>query len=506
MKVKSIKLQNFRSFEQTDDIKLSDINILIGENNSGKSSILRALHHLQQGVTSIFEDIRVGSSRADIKISIENSYTSKHWKSYLGERNDHVNFVCILDNKQNGKSYYRVNSAGTEFTDENKVLHPNTEPNHFIVPFFSKRKTGHYLEEVRIAQTTQITSDTSNLAAKLARINTQSFPGNQEYTSACKEILGFVVGAIPSLNGQRPGVYLSDGSTIAIDQMGEGVPNIVLLLTNLAHSKNKLFLIEEPENDLHPKALKALLDLIKKSSEHNQFVISTHSNVVVTHMCSEENSTLFKVTSKKEKLPTTASIKPIGNDPSERIEVLQELGYAFSDYELWEGWLLLEESSAERIIRDYLIPWFAPKLSRIKTVSAGGVNNVELAFKDLHRLMLFTHLQPAYAGKAWVLIDGDTSGEKTIKDMKEKFPSINPSHFSTFDKDQFEYYYPNEFIEKTQKILSISDKKEKREAKRELLIEVTTWLDANPAQAKKSLEISAATVINELKKIESELS
>ena len=41
--------------------------------------------------------------------------------------------------------------------------------------------------------------------------------------------------------------------------MGEGVANIVGLLVDLCLAENKLFLIEEPENDIHPKALKGLL-------------------------------------------------------------------------------------------------------------------------------------------------------------------------------------------------------------------------------------------------------
>ena len=53
------------------------------------------------------------------------------------------------------------------------------------------------------------------------------------------------------------------------------------MLAEITLAKNKLFLIEEPENDLHPKALKALLELILESSASNQFVISTHSNTLI---------------------------------------------------------------------------------------------------------------------------------------------------------------------------------------------------------------------------------
>ena len=506
MKVKKISLSNFRSFENSGDINLSEINVFIGENNSGKSSILRALHHIQHGLRNLYEDVRVNSSTSEIVIDLGEAENTSPWHKFNLGPNPKLKFQLNSTDRREGTCTYIISADNNTNTrsikDPNNFLFPNIEPNHFIVPFFSRRNTGYYQEEVKEVHVTQITSDVSNLAAKLTRVGNPSFPTHKLYADACKAILGFVITSIPSQNGQRPGVYLPDQSVIFIDQMGEGVPNIVLLLANLALSKNKLFLIEEPENDLHPHALKALLDLIKESSRYNQFVISTHSNIVVTHLCSETNSKLFKINCEKGVLPSTASVKEVGNNSSERIQVLQELGYSFSDYDLWEGWLLLEESSAERIIRDYLIPWFIPKLSKLKTVAASGIDTVEPMFKDLFRVVLFTHLQQVYSGLAWVRVDGDGVGKDSIERLKEKFPSIPQDHFSTFDKPQFELYYPGEFQARVSEILGIQDKHKKREAKRILLNDVIDWLDQDTDRARQALEQSAPSIINELKVIE----
>ncbi|ARU22344.1 membrane protein [Ralstonia solanacearum] len=226
----------------------------------------------------------------------------------------------------------------------------------------------------------QVSSNMSNLAAKLSRISNRSFPGSDNYARACEAILGFVVTAVPSQNGQQPGIYLPSREVVPIDQMGEGVPNIVALLVDLTLSSGKLFLVEEPENDLHPEALKALLDLMVESSQRNQFVVSTHSNIVVRHLGAVEASRVFHVSAPKGELPTTAEIEEVPNTPQARLNVLRELGYSFSDFDLWDGWLIVEESSAERIIRDYLIRWFAPKLSRVRTLAANGTGNVEATF------------------------------------------------------------------------------------------------------------------------------
>ena len=42
--------------------------------------------------------------------------------------------------------------------------------------------------------------------------------------------------------------------------------------------------------------------------------------------------------------------------PEERFAALESLGYELIDAEIWDGWLLLEEASAEQIIRELLIP------------------------------------------------------------------------------------------------------------------------------------------------------
>ncbi|UUA73299.1 ATP-dependent nuclease [Cellvibrio sp. QJXJ] len=499
--IKTIRIRKFRSFEDSKEISLSDINVLIGANNSGKSSVLRALHHLQQGLNDPFGDVRVGATKATIDMTFNKQPTTPPWTQFENSRIAYCSITIQSADRRSGQISNQL-TVGNGSTTVGEYKSPNSEPSHLIIPFLSKRKTANYLEDVREQFVTQISSDMSNLAAKLSRIANPNFPAYQQYSNACKEILGFVVTSITSPNGQRPGIYLPDQSSVPIDQMGEGVPNIVSLLVSLSMSEGKLFLIEEPENDLHPQALKALLDLIVLSSQKNQFVISTHSNIVVTHLCSVDKSKLFKINSEKGQLPTTATIEEVSNSPRDRVQVLQELGYSFSDYDLWEGWLLLEESSAERIIRDYLIPWFAPKLHRIKTVAANGINNVEPTFNDLSRVVLFTHLQQAYSGLAWVRVDGDDAGKESIEKLRTKFSSIPKDHFSTFDKPQFELYYPAEFQAKANAALAIQGKKQKQEEKGTLLKEVIIWIEQDINRAKIEFEKSAASVITELKLIE----
>jgi len=503
MRVTSIELKNFRSFVEMQRIELGQMNVLIGPNNSGKSTILKALHLIQEGGGNYYPDVRVNESIANISIGLK-------------EMNKEFQFAGIgtikieieTADRFMGEIRHKIFPSGEKITPFQGVpVKPlqSIEPLHFVVPYLSKRKTTHYQEDVKRENVMRVSVDMSYLAAKLSRIATPGFPNHQAYRQACEAILGFMVTAIPSQNGQRPGVYLPDRQTIPIEQMGEGVPNIVALLADLALSEGKLFLIEEPENDIHPQALKELLNLIVESSKSNQFVVSSHSNIVVRYLAAAEDSKLYNVTSELREIPPIAKIRAVEPTVDARLEVLRELGYSFSDFDLWDGWLILEESSAERIIRDYLIPWFAPKLTRVRTLAVCGVNQIESTFDDFHRLVRFTHLENAYRDAAWVRVDGDGVGTEIIKRLQVRYPSWKPDRFSQYTKHQFEHYYPTEFSEQTKEAFAIADRQDRREAKKRLLDSVLTWLNEDEERGRTALAKSAAEIIEDLKLIERQL-
>ncbi|MFZ3192300.1 MAG: AAA family ATPase [Moraxellaceae bacterium] len=501
MKVLTLHIQNFRSFTNSEEIQLSEINVITGKNNSGKTSVLKALMLMQSNSLDFTLDARKNTQTSNIKIKIEgitpNSQTN---------RSRHI--FQIKKTPSSNKLETELRSFNDDERLSNQILgfsFTSSEPNHVIIPFLSKRKASNYDQNVNESLSAAVSENMTNLAARLTRISNPSFPSYSYYAKACTEILGFILTNIPSPSGQQAGIYLKDGSYLPVDQMGEGVPNIAYLLSHLATAKNKIFLIEEPENDLHPKALKALLDLIVKSSEDNQFIISTHSNIVVQHLGAAENSKLFKTSIVPESEPPESKIEEIPANPDDRIAVLEELGYSFADFNLWDGWLILEESSAERIIRDFLIPWFVPKLRGIRTLAAGGINDVEPKLNDLQRLVVYTHLQPVYRNRTWVRVDNDSVGQKIRTDLNSKFKEWPNDRIRCFDQEQFEYFYPDNFSERIRTTLAISDLKQKREAKRNLLNDVVAWLHENEDDGRESLRISADSIIQDLKEIEQEL-
>ncbi len=497
MRVTQLALKAFRSFPQLDPIKLDGISVLVGPNNAGKSSVLRALRLLQEGVAGdLRNDVRTGTTESVVTIGLADAGTLPGW----GRPDASIFQVTI--SAQGGVSRIFANEqsqlSGTG-------LIPNREPNHFVVPYLSKRKAAGYSEAVNAENVSRIASDFSFLAAKLSRLGNLAFPANPRYAKTCEAILGFVVTAIPSPNGQVPGLYLPDTTTLTLDQMGEGVPNIVGLLADLALFSGKLFLIEEPENDLHPQALKALLDLIIESSQANQFVVSTHSQIAVRHLGAVPNCRVYYVDAKRGVLPTESTIREVERTPTARLAVLRDLGYSFSDFDLWDGWLILEESSAERLVRDYLIPWFTPRLSRVRTMSARTNSQVEPVFEDFVRLVRFTHLEEAYRNRAWVLIDGDAEGKAIVERLRKTYSTWSADRFDTLDQAKFERYYPSEFADDVNEVLAMTSRSARREAKGKLLDTVRSWLDADKERGRAALAKSAGPVITHLQRIDSQL-
>jgi predicted ATPase len=501
MKITNVSIENFRSISNIQ-FGLSEINLIVGQNNSGKSSIIRAIYSLQKNQEISAKDIRLNHLDSKIELVVVSTATQKN---RLGASTQDGVLKIHLETDTDKRAF----TAHVNFSDVAGEFAlgqlPDRAPEHFIVPLLSKRKSFATNELFKSEDSRQINANFSMLSAKVAMVCNESHPAYSAYKEACKNILGFVVTSVLSDGGQRPGIYADASQAIHIDQMGEGVAHIVGIIADIAVSENKMFLIEEPESDLHPSALKAILELIVMSSKTNQFIISTHSNIVVTYLGALESTSILKVQATFDKLPPTSTIETVDRRVESRLSLLRELGYSLSDLELWDGWLILEESSAERIIRDYLIPWFAPKLSRIRTISASSISQVEANFEDLNRLVRFTHLEEVYKDAVWVRVDGDSIGKDTCQKLQARYKAWKSDRFDYFDQAQFERFYPEEFQVESDKVLAIQDRKAKRAAKDELLTKVRGWLDGNEEQGRKALERSATNVISHLQKIEAQM-
>lgn len=494
MHISELHIQNIKSYKEARFAFSKGINIIIGPNNAGKSTILLPILALQEHLTQISPLVlRFGETQWNAQIKLQDNNGK-----FLNKEIESVNFSC------SGNSLKKETLAAGGRPVPLAMISGN-EPKNFIFPFLSRRKNANFSNQVDIATTNKISVNFENLTAKIDRISNPGFPNDQEYIKACEEILGFRITTTRSQGGKTPVLIVNYPDFIPLDAMGEGVVNILGLLVNLVVAKEQLFILEEPENDIHPGALKTLLALIEKKALNNQFIITTHSNVVLRQLGGLPSSAVFNIKfNLEENVPTSQAIK--AETSEERMEILESLGYELSDFGMWNAWLFLEESSAEKIIREYLIPWFCNSLSnRIRTYSMRCLSETETKFSYFDKLFVFLHLAPTYKNKVWVIIDGGEEERSTIDRLKAKYVPLEwkEENFMQFTKHDFEEYYPTKFNERVQSVLSETDKEVKRKKKKELLQEVENWINENPKDAATSFEASASEIIEKLKTIES---
>ena len=500
MIITAIELTNIKGFRKLEETELSkSINIFIGANNSGKSTILNCIFNLQRNGVITPTDITLGEQNGEIILSFEGN---------------HLSYIPDIVGRNQKLIYYpetnqRIIKSSNGLQQTLNIIQ-EVEPNNLIYPYLSKRKVATFSDAINEQNANSVTGNFTNLFSKIDRLVTPEFqPANSQYLKACDDILGFRISSLAKGAGKQSVYFVNNLEHIPITSMGEGIANILGLITDLCVADNKIFLIEEPENDIHPKALKGLLNLIVEKSSTNQFFISTHSNIVMKYLGGIENAKIFNLKSeltdvKKEKL-FISKLTEVPNDSESKMLVLEDLGYEFYDFGLWDLWLFLEESSAEILIRQWFIKWYTPKLlNRLKTFSANSTSQLIPKFVDFNKLFVFLHLEPVYKNKVWVIIDGGVEETKIIDELKGMYckSGWNESNFSQFSEHDFEMYYPSIFKDEAEKIIGITNKNIKRESKKVLLEKVKKWIVENEKLAKEEFSKSASDVILKLKEIE----
>jgi predicted ATPase len=502
MKIESLRLVGLRSFQDTGRLELSQTcNIFVGPNNAGKSSILRGVLHWQgQGFGPA--DCREGERQIYLETTFSEFNPQQH-VAQQGGLQPRFRAVRIFEGTY---SHDDSELQVLQFPDDRPVFH-SRRPHHLVVPFLARRKAPAFDQSVNLNAYVQVTGTYSNLYSLIDEVATAGHPDHERFKSALDEIVGLRVTTRASDNGKEAGIYLSKQKFVTLERMGDGVTEMVALIAALCVEEGKVFLLEEPESNLHPRALKGLLRMVREAQCKNQFLVATHSNVVLRELGADDTTKIFRVHRKDPDVRIPSSVVELRGESEARTELLRELGYEFADFGLHDAWLFLEESSAERVIRDVLVPRFVPNLrGRLRTFAAGGVTNVEPSVSEFRRLITFVHLQPVYDGSMWVRVDGDDSGSRVVQDLEAKFPTLKAGRVAAFSQPDFELYYPQVFEDTVRSILAMPRNEARRSAKTALLQQVLEWTQENEQAALQAWEVSAAEVINLLREIEARLS
>jgi predicted ATPase len=501
--VDRVRVQNFCSIHDSGDLDLGPCTVFIGANNSGKSALLRALLMGHQAGGWNADNVRHGQSAAHTWMTLSHPYPRVVMRMVDAGLAEVEQLTLHLEGADSVRSRLDWKIGESQVGAGTDIGLSANRPHHMFVPVLSRRRAGIFETVVDKDSAAIVGVDDRSLASRLQALAGNHAEGNR-YRTVVDRVLGLSVSTFPVKGGVTPGIPLSTSAGIALERMGDGVRNIVTLASELVDDADeRLFLIEEPENDLHPAALLALLDVVREAVGHHQFIVTTHSDVVLSELGSIPGSRVYETTTNPaEQHPPTTTYRAL-EDEFDRREALTSLGYA---HDLPIGWLVFEESSAERFVRDCLIPCCVPRLAAMRTAAAGGTTNVTRTVLGLHRMVLFARLVDSDHPRAWVLVDGDQAGRDAVARLREDFSKWPPGRFENFANDDIESYYPEPFAERVAEIAELAkrDRRETQRLKKKLIEDVVDWSATEP-DAATMLEATAGEVLVHLRRIETEI-
>lgn len=298
MFLKEIKLRNFKclsdislSFEK-DKKSNRKWTLILGENGTGKSNILKAIALVTSGSSALGELlgnvdswIKFGESNCLISAVIETKKGEERKISLKFERGDNLSKVI----SKNKDSLYLIDSAIE-----------NANRNYFIVAYGASRRLSNEVfsnfEKSRSPRSMNVrnlfdNSSTLNpLTAWIIELDYRSgAQGINLVKDALKDFLpGIIFHSIDKENKQV--MFDTVDGLISLDQLSDGYQNmaawigdLLFRITEAFRSYNKplesrgLLLIDELDLHLHPKWQRKLLDFIGNKLPNFQVVATTHS-------------------------------------------------------------------------------------------------------------------------------------------------------------------------------------------------------------------------------------
>ena len=248
-----INIKNFRCLKSVS-INLSDFNIIIGKNDTGKSSFLDALFML--GAKGDIEKTDIWKSNFNSTMIIETipeDITKQIYIKWEGNQFGFGNFQLNINKYDLPSTGPSMLSSG--YSDNAGAI--NLDKNGAGVPalidYYLRRDRERFFNYVNSAK---------QIITGLADIDV----------------------ATPKSNERQIVLVMEDGFKIPADNTSVGVKNILFFLALAYHPEPPHFiLIEEPEKGVHPRRLGKIISLLrdmiegKHSTVLPKIIITTHS-------------------------------------------------------------------------------------------------------------------------------------------------------------------------------------------------------------------------------------
>ena len=288
-----VTIKNFRCLREVS-VDLKPLTVLIGENDTGKSTFLEAVARWA-GTDSRTEFDRLDHWRQDFSndVTLEAESDAVRWGLH---RVDSYRESRAVYERRPAKSVDSIAEVRADRlqVDPSRILFRGEQ----MLPRPSRGNLADSLPDPAVS----LDSDGSNTPAVLDYMLRSYRKRFDELEARCRALVpGFDEF---SINLEGPGKlslsYWQHGREYPTDAASAGVRALILYLT-LAYRPDApdIVLIEEPENGLHPKRLGEVMNLLRLLTEpkadgrRTQVILTTHSPFLLDHVRPDEDGILI---------------------------------------------------------------------------------------------------------------------------------------------------------------------------------------------------------------------
>ncbi|MFN8358882.1 MAG: AAA family ATPase [Candidatus Kapaibacterium sp.] len=382
-----IIVKNYKCFDDEGGgfERIMPLNVIIGKNNSGKSTLIELVDFMQAGNGPIAHTGRDNGIPPEVIVT--HLISEEEYLKILNSVNsrdhmlqgDYTDFGIDFTNNtykyifKGGKGNISK-STNNIYPDTNQIIDTvnSTIQNSFtnkifckiaaerdIVPEKSNQHSGFLLRPngenatntiQRLINRTSLNSRNLIEIKLLEELNLIVNP-DIEYTRILVQEDDSGFWEIFFENANKKGIALSN--------MGSGIKTVLLVLLNLVvrpvmEKENKdsyVFAFEELENNLHPSLQRRLYNyIIEYSKKHSAyFFITTHSNIVIDIFGANENAQIIHVENDGVRSRTTTVLSS-----KETKHILHDLGIKASDLLQCNGVIWVEGPSDRNYINKWL--------------------------------------------------------------------------------------------------------------------------------------------------------
>jgi AAA15 family ATPase/GTPase/transposase len=271
MFLKCLTIGDFRAFGPTQTIEFaqpiegkagSGLTIFVGPNNSGKSTIVKAIKSLlshDETFVAAFDDRRLKESP---KLAIK-FHASEDFEVSLQERSDaaHLN---KLGNYKAAADLLRFIPARRPWTDR-FAINPGMDASSYENQFYANLKNNEFYVDQNFGQAMHLIDRSPEKREQFSTLLKQIEPTTLDWSIDNDGTRDFISFASISGGMHRAGA------------LGDGVINLFRIVYSLYSLKSEVLLLDEPQLSLHPQCQRRLHEMLSDAAKANQIILSTHS-------------------------------------------------------------------------------------------------------------------------------------------------------------------------------------------------------------------------------------